>query len=794
MVNFMAQEPTRQELERQVRDLQRQYDTIAKAHREIQESEQLHRITLENISDTVLIADDSGTIVYVCPNTRIIFGYSQEEVYNLKNVQLLMKGPVCNISELKIKKEIANIEWSIVDKSGQKHFLLITAKSVDIKGGTALYVMRDITERRLAEMALIESERKWRNILVNTPQIGIALDPQAKVVFANQQFLKLTGWQEQEVIGQDWFDLFIPKHISDKVRQVFHLTMRQKDALDFSFYENEILTKSGELHNVAWSNLVNKDVNGNVSDITCLGVDQTERIKSENEIINQKRLFETMFNTIPDGVVITNTQREIQLANKGMESTFGYKPEDLIGKSTELLYADPSRYAAAGAGVFDRNVITSCDLYVTRYRDKDGREFSGETFGAKLFDENNQWIGNLEIMRDITERELAEIRIQQAQKMESIGNLAGGIAHDFNNILYPIVGMAELLMENLAPGSQAYENTKEIYKAGQRGSKLVKQILAFSRQSEDKKIPVQVQQILKEVVKLCRSTIPVNIEIDQNISADCGLVMADPTHIHQIAMNLITNAYHAVEPTGGKIAVQLKQITLERDDMTDSSLPPGKYAMLAVSDTGCGIDPKILNKIFDPYFTTKAQGKGTGLGLSIVYGIVKEHRGDIKVYSELGSGTTFKVYLPLLEKAPEAVPVQKVESQFAGSERILLVDDEEPIVRLEQQMLERLGYRVTSRLSSKETLEAFRANPDAFDLVMTDMTMPNMTGDQLAQALLSIRPNLPVIICTGFSERINQEKVAALGIKGLLMKPIVRSELARMIRKVLDETKDSTQG
>jgi CheY-like chemotaxis protein len=267
------------------------------------------------------------------------------------------------------------------------------------------------------------------------------------------------------------------------------------------------------------------------------------------------------------------------------------------------------------------------------------------------------------------------------------------------------------------------------------------------------------------------------------------MVMADAAQIHQIAMNLITNAYHAVEPTSEKIFVQLRETALERDDVAHSLLQPGRYVMLSVSDTGCGIDPKIVNKIFDPYFTTKEQGKGTGLGLAVVYGIVKEHHGDIKVYSEVGKGTTFNVYLPLMEESSEPVSVEKTESLSAGNEHILLVDDEEPIMRLEKQILERLGYHVTSRISSVDALAAFKANPEAFDLVITDMAMPNMTGDQFARILLSMRTDLPIIICTGFSERITQEKAAAFGIKGLLKKPIVKSELARMIRKVLDEAK-----
>ena len=397
------------------------------------------------------------------------------------------------------------------------------------------------------------------------------------------------------------------------------------------------------------------------------------------------------------------------------------------------------------------------------------------------------------VNQDITDRKRIEERLRQAQKMESIGNLAGGIAHDFNNILFPIVGMAEMLLEDLPVDSPEYENAQEILNAGKRGSDLVKQILAFSRQSEHKMIPVRIQQVLKEVLKLIRATIPSNIEIVQDIQTDCGLVLADPIQIHQVAMNLITNAYHAAESKAGQIVVGLKAAVLDGDAAEAIALEPGAYAILTISDNGAGMDHATMNKIFEPYFTTKERGKGTGLGLAVVYGIVKEHNGEIKVYSEAGEGTTFNVYFPLIKRPSKTEKPSKAGTPQTGTERILLVDDEEPIVRLEKQMLERLGYQVTERTSSTDALKAFMANPTSYDLVISDMTMPNMTGDQLARELRAINARVPIIICTGFSERINKEKAEAAGIKALLMKPIVRSELARMVRKVLDEAKDENQ-
>jgi len=307
-------------------------------------------------------------------------------------------------------------------------------------------------------------------------------------------------------------------------------------------------------------------------------------------------------------------------------------------------------------------------------------------------------------------------------------------------------------------------------------------------------MPVPIQQILKEVLALMRATIPSYIEMDQDIQQDCGFVLADPTQIHQVAMNVITNAFHAVEANGGKISVQLKETVPSDDEAIGKHIEGGRYVILSISDSGHGISRDLMTKIFDPYFTTKEQGKGTGLGLAVAHGIVKAHKGDIKVYSEIGRGTTFNIYLPLMEEHVDLMEPATAEPRYLGSEKILLVDDEESIAKLEQQMLERLGYEVTMRVNSHEALEAFRAKPNFFNLVISDMTMPGMTGDQLAIELREIRANIPVIICTGFSERINKEKAKKMGIEGLLMKPIVKSELAKAVREVLDNAKDTAQG
>ncbi|WP_054030416.1 hybrid sensor histidine kinase/response regulator [Desulfatitalea tepidiphila] len=389
--------------------------------------------------------------------------------------------------------------------------------------------------------------------------------------------------------------------------------------------------------------------------------------------------------------------------------------------------------------------------------------------------------------RDISDRKKIEDRLQQAQKSEAIGALAGGIAHDFNNILTPIIAFSEMLLHDLPAENKHRKHAAEILKAGQRASDLVKQILSFSRQAEHHKMPVRFQQILAEAVKLTRATIPSNIEMHLNIQRDCDPVLADPTNLHQIAMNLITNAYHAVEKDGGSITIDLRQVQFTGNDASGAPLQPGRYALLSVTDTGHGIPGHLLAKIFDPYFTTKPHGKGTGLGLSVVYGIVKDHGGDIRVYSEAGQGTTFKIYLPIPHRIDVTdTPAPPVE-HATGTERILLVDDEKMIVEVQRLTLERLGYRVTAFTSSSDALQELEANAGAYDLVITDMAMPVVTGEQLARHLETLRPDLPVILCTGFSERIAHAKVNSPGIKGILMKPLTISDLAASVRQVLDE-------
>ncbi len=407
--------------------------------------------------------------------------------------------------------------------------------------------------------------------------------------------------------------------------------------------------------------------------------------------------------------------------------------------------------------------------------------------------EGNKLVG---FMLDITERKkveeekaFLESRLQQGQKMEAIGTLAGGIAHDFNNILGAIIGYADLAREDSPNGSSVAKDLDKVLYSSHRAKELVKQILAFSRQAETEKIPLQPASLVRETIKMLRSTLPTTIEIVQDLDPVTSSILADPTHLNQLVMNLCTNAFHAMEETGGRMDISLKETECSSDDLVfEPDVHAGTFIQLSVCDSGSGIIPEIKDRIFDPYFTTKEIGKGTGMGLSIVHGIVKSYGGFITVYSEFGEGAAFHVFLPVIEK--EAQPVNRDVEQFpVGKEKILFIDDEEILADLSRDMLLRLGYDVTVRNSSLEALETFQNQPEFFDLVITDHTMPGLTGAELSRRMMQIRPDIPIILCTGYSSLISEEKAKSMGIKEFALKPLAKKDIAGLIRKVLDGDK-----
>jgi signal transduction histidine kinase/CheY-like chemotaxis protein len=393
---------------------------------------------------------------------------------------------------------------------------------------------------------------------------------------------------------------------------------------------------------------------------------------------------------------------------------------------------------------------------------------------------------NKELQEEMARREKAEQQLLQAQKLESIGTLTGGIAHDINNILGPIVINSEMALFDLPTGSAVRNNLEMILKSGLRGKDLVRQMLLFSRKSEKKQETLPLTPLIKETFKLLRSSLPTTIQMKLHLETESDTVFADPSQVQQVTMNLCTNAAYAMRGTTGSIDISLQGVTFDSHDLPEPDMEPGDYLVISVKDTGCGMDEEVRRRVFEPFFTTKPVGEGTGLGLAVAYGIVKSHKGNITVYSEPGKGSVFKVYLPKAETrvAEKAEPPKPI---LGGNERILFVDDEEIIVQSVWNMLVRLGYKVVTVTDSEAALNLFSEKPSEFDLVMTDQTMPAMTGENLGKELMRIRPDIPVILCTGYSDLISSERAMAMGFRGFIMKPFTLRESAELVRRVLDQ-------
>jgi signal transduction histidine kinase/ActR/RegA family two-component response regulator len=521
----------------------------------------------------------------------------------------------------------------------------------------------------------------------------------------------------------------------------------------------------------------------------------TQRKRAEEALRNSKATLELAQKMAGLGYWSYNIETEMPTWSREMYVVFGADPEQ--GQPS---YEDHKKtWHPDDWDMFDQAVQDAIQLgktynIVIRVIFPDHSIHYVNTQGYPRYDEDGKITELYGTSQDITERmqkeeerkQLQE-KLQQSQKMEAVGTLAGGIAHDFNNILAVILGNAELAADDIPPGNPAGKSLKAIHQASIRAKDMVQQLLAFSRKSDEETKLLNMTPIIKESLKMLRSAVPTSIEFKQHISGDACNILGDAAQINQIMMNLVTNASHAMSEEGGLLDVTIEKMILQEETPCfDFILSPGPHIRLKVRDTGKGIPPKILARIFDPYYTTKEVGKGTGMGLSVVHGIVKSHGGGILVESTLGEGTVFEIYFPALEEMSEKEKEPEGEIK-GGSERILFVDDEESMVNLNRERLERLGYQVKSTTRPLQALEWFSADPDGFDVIITDMTMPRMTGDRLTKEILTIRPQMPVIICTGYSERMSEKRAETLGVRKYIEKPIALRNLASALREVLDE-------
>ena len=649
----------------------------------------------------------------------------------------------------------------------------------------------EIDERKRTEESLRESEKKYRELVQSANSIIMRMDIKGKVTFFNEFAQRFFGYTEDEILGKNVIGTIVPetettgRDLTEMIRDIGINPER------YAINENENIRHNGERIWVSWTNKAIYDKNGNIIEILCIGGDLTDRKQAEDELIKEKEKFKILVEESPLGIALIAKDDTYEYINPKFVEIFGYDLGDIPTGREWLKKAFPDkkyRNEVISKWISDKKDVIKGEVRPRTYnvRCKDNSEKSIHFRDATL--ETGE---QLLIYEDITQRKHLETQLQQSQKMEAIGTLAGGIAHDFNNILGVIIGCSELAQLDVSEGAKAHRYLKQVLDASDRAADLVQQILTFSRQKDMERRPVEVGIIFNEALKLLRSSLPSTIRIHQNIESRSGLVLADPTQMHQVLMNLCTNAAHAMREKGGILEINVTKMDFDSEEAAQHpDLRSGPYIRLGVSDTGHGMDRAMLERIFDPYFTTKKPGEGTGLGLAVVHGIVRSYAGAISVQSELGRGTTFQVFLPRVEFPEDSAETKVIAALPTGNERVLLVDDEEALVGIVKEMLEFLGYEVVDIISSIEALKRFRANPDKFDLVITDMTMPNMTGEELAQELMGIRPDIPIILCTGFSERITEGKARELGIQGFIMKPLVIHELAEKIRKVLEERKD----
>jgi len=526
-----------------------------------------------------------------------------------------------------------------------------------------------------------------------------------------------------------------------------------------------------------------------------LETELSERKRAQEALQKSELKHKSLIKNIPGMVYMMSPDGSIELAS-GLEKICGYTIEELNRKEKKwfsIIHPEDLNSVLDDASALRSGPRNLVQLY--RITTKTGEIRWVEDRKSALFGDRGRYSGADGIVFDVTdpkkaEKENSELanRLQHVQKMESIGTLAGGIAHDFNNILSAMLGYTDLAISDLPENSRKRQQLKQVLKAGWRAKDLVRQILTFSRNDERQLIPIKIQPIIKDCLTLLKASIQKTIDISTDIDGNCKNILADPTLVHQVVMNLCTNAYHAMKNSGGILGIALHPIRLRNQKHVDSgTLKAGLYLKLEVADTGGGMDQSIQDKIFEPYFTTRDKDEGTGLGLSVVHGIIKSLDGGIDVQSTPGKGTRFTVYFPETKKAHTidrdegpAKPIAK------GTGHILLIDDEANLLHMNSWIIEELGYEVTAKNNGVEALETFKTSPADFDLIITDMTMPKMTGTQLAKHILDIRPGMPIIICTGHSELINADQARELGIRGYLEKPILMATLANMIKNTLD--------
>jgi len=651
---------------------------------------------------------------------------------------------------------------------------LLAAQAAISLENAALY-----QEQRRAEDALRESEEKYRTIFDNSGTVLAFIEDDMTIAMANKEFEILTGYRKDDVEGRlKWTALVADPDDLERMTR-YHMLRRINPGAAPQTYECRLHGPGGTTFDAMATVTMLPGTRQSLAAI----LDISERKQAEEKHLR----LATAIEQTTEAVFITDPNFTICYANPAFERMCGYDRREIVGLHARILEnrKHDRQFYRALRTTLEQGKGWSGRMTCTR---KDGSTYEAEVVSSPVRDKHGKVINYVSTHKDVTHELRLEEELRQAQKMEAIGTLAGGIAHDFNNILAAIMGNAELLQCRLPPESGEQRRLHQLLASCNRAADLVQQILTFSRKSKQERKPLRLTPIVKETLKLLRSTIPSHIAIRTSFSCqpDADLTLADPTQMHQILMNLCTNAAHAIGAANGVMEIVLSSLVVDEPLIASrfAGLVPGRYVCLAVSDTGPGIEPEVLQRIFDPYFTTKGVGKGTGLGLAVVKGIVTSYSGSITVTCEPGLGTTFTLLFPQEEAIAEA-PAPAPKPWSSGRGRILLVDDEEMLVQVGSEMLASLGYEVVGKTSSPEALELFLRHPDTFDLVLTDMTMPGMTGKELAGKILATRPRMPVVLCTGFSDFISEQQIESLGIRAFVPKPYTLETLGQAVRSAL---------
>ena len=660
-------------------------------------------------------------------------------------------------------------------KGREKYITILSSFTIGIQGQINGYqgIVYDISEKKElltlkeAKEAIKKSEKKWRLLAENVPDIIISVDQEGIIQFLNRS---VSVFKLENTIGTNFYEYFCPDQhqvVKESIKKVF------QNAKPISFEVNTF----GQLGLITtWETRAVPVIHDEqVVSVNLILTDVTDSKKAIEKITSLAKFP----SEDPNPVMRISKDCRILYANSASSPVLETWELDVRQFPPEpWFYRIKEVYGSGQRSTFELNCDDGHIFLITLHPIIDSGYVN--VYGLDITNHKKMEKDKLEL----------ELQLRQKQKMEAIGTLAGGIAHDFNNILAAIQGYAELSLDDLSNDSPVHEKIELILSSSERAAKLVKQILTFSRNEEleQEKEPLYIVPIIKEVLDMLRSSLPTTIKIDQKIQSESSTVLADPTQIHQVLVNLCTNASHAMcDKEGGTIEVSLTDINLgHQTRIGEELLERGYYIKLNVSDDGCGMEKEVLEHIFEPFFTTKNVNEGTGLGLSVVHGIVKSHGGAITVNSIPDKGTTFEIYLPKFESGEIQRP-KSPESTRERKEMILIVDDEEIIVDVTGQILERFGYTVVTRTNSIDALEVFQKRPDEFDLVITDQVMPNMTGTKLAEKLIAIRPDIPVILCSGFPEYINQEELKRIGIRESITKPISRLEIVTIVQTILEK-------